>query len=98
MKKILLIIGNVTFHHLEAEELALFKTDSERKALVHDIDCVVECDTVEQAEELGEDALGNCAESYIIPSVYEKNGEVAYECENNNLPIDVESFKNDWLK
>jgi len=103
MSKVLLVIGNVTFNGLVEEELTLFKTDKERKALVHEINCVVECDSVEEAEELGEEALCVCCESYLIPTVFEaketfNNGEVAYECENNNRPISVEDFKKDFLK
>ena len=95
--KVLLLIGNVTFNNLVEEELSLFKTDKERKALVHDINCIVECDSVEEAEDLGEDALCNCCESYLIPTVFEENGEVAYECENNFRAITVEDFKKDYL-
>ena len=90
MKKVLLVIGNITFNHFEEEEMKLFKrTDAIRFALVHDINCIVECDTVEEAEILGEEALCVCCESYLIPSVFETKiqipeapyscGEVAYE-------------------
>jgi hypothetical protein len=95
--KSLLLIGNITFHHLVDEELELFKNpNAERKALVHDIECIVECESEDEAGELGEDALCNCCESYVIPSVF--NGEVVYECENNLRPISVEDFIKDYLK
>jgi len=105
MKKVLLVIGNVTFHHFVEEELNLFKNPNEaRRALVHEINCIVECNSIDEAEELGEEALCVCCESYVIPSVFEKEienvgkGEVAYECENDFRPISVEDFKKDYLK
>lgn len=98
-KKVLLVIGNVSFDHFEEDELSLFKTNKERKALVHEINCIVECESEEQAEELGEEALCVCCDSYLIPQVFEEpgNAEVVYECENNTLPIDVESFRKEFL-
>lgn len=107
--KVLLFIGNFTFNHFTVEELVLFKTPiAHSKALVHDITCIIECDSVEQAEILGEEALEHCSESYLIPSIFEEGytdpdglnygGEVVYECENNLLPISVENFKEDYLK
>ena len=95
--KVLLILGNITFNNFEDEEYEMFKKLTERKALVHDIVCIVECDSEEEAGILGEDALGGCCESYLIPVVFEKNGEIAYECSNELLPISVEDFKKDYL-
>jgi len=111
MKKTLLVIGNVTFHYFGEEELKLFKNPTgTKKALVHEIECVVECDSDEEAAKLGEDALCICCDSYVIPSVFEKGivgvvgvvggvkGEVAYECENNLRAISVSTFKKFYLK
>ena len=94
-----LIIGNITFHHFTDEELKKFKDNTkERKALVHDIQAIVECLDYNEAVELGEDSLGDCAESYLIIEEFEKNGEVAYECsENCYLPITPQDFKTQYL-
>jgi len=79
MKKVILLLGNFTFHHFEAEELALFKEDKERKALVHSIEKVMVCDSYDEACEIGDEA-----ESYLIPSVFLSKGiydnaEIVYE-------------------
>jgi len=79
MKKVILLLGNFTFHHFEAEELALFKEDKERKALVHSIEKVMVCDSYDEACEIGDEA-----ESYLIPEVFLSKGkfdnsEIAYE-------------------
>jgi hypothetical protein len=92
-----LIIGNITFHHFDEQELELFSTGKERKALVHDIECIVQCSSEHEAECLGEEALGKCCESYLIPCVFEVNGEVVYECSNSLLPITVENFRVGYL-
>lgn len=106
--KVLLVIGNVTFHHLVKEELTLFKNpNAQRKALVHEIECIVECENKEEAEILGEEALCVCCESYIIPKEFEAEhtnsdgtkikAEIVYECENKLLPITTADFRKDYL-
>lgn len=93
-----LIIGNITFHHFVEEELALFKDSTkERKALVHDIQAIVECSNYNEAEELGEDALQFSFESYLVVEEFEKNGEVVYECSGEIRPITPQDFKKDYL-
>jgi hypothetical protein len=73
-----LIIGNITFHHFTDEEKSLFKdANKERKALIHDVIDVVFCSDAEEAEQRGENALGDIAESYIIPKLF--NGEIKHE-------------------
>ena len=79
MEKVILILGNITFHHFEAEELALFKEDKERKALVHSIDEVMVCNSEDEFDEM---LVG--AESYLIPEVFLSKGkydnaEIVYE-------------------
>jgi hypothetical protein len=79
MEKVILLLGNFTFHHFEEEELALFKEDKERKALIHEIHEVRVCDTYDEACEIGDEA-----ESYIIPLAFLSRGkydnaEIVYE-------------------
>lgn len=72
MKKVILILGNITFE--------------EGKAIVHEIYGIIDCSnndsigkTPEQvAEEIGED-LCNLFLAYLIPSEYK--GKIVYECE-----------------
>lgn len=91
-----LILGNITFHHFTEDENELFNDSTkERKALVHEIVCIVECKDEDEACELGEGALGGCCESYIIPDLF--NGEIAYECSNALLPIRVVDYKKDYI-
>ena len=91
-----LILGNITFHHFTEDENELFNDSTkERKALVHEIVCIVECKDEDEAGELGEGALGDCCESYLILDVF--NGEIAYECSNDILPISVEDYKKDYI-
>lgn len=79
MKKILVLFGNFTFeHNLVAEELILFKENTERKALMHSIDKVFECDTQAEANKLV-DKLEYDYEAWLMPSVF--NGEIVYEPE-----------------
>ncbi len=79
MRKTKLILGNITFHHFSDEELKFFKTTNTRKALVHRVDDVIECDGTEEACELGEEKLENGCESYLVPDVF--SGEIVFECE-----------------
>lgn len=77
MGKTKLILGNITFHHFSDEELKLFKTNKEHKAIVHRVDEVIECENSNKACELGEDKLNEC-ESYLVPEAF--NGEIVFEC------------------
>src|SRR6478609_10713048 len=70
--KYILILGNITFHHFEADELALFKTDKENKALIHDLQNVVAFNDKENAYIAGDEA-----ESYIV--VNDFTGEMIFE-------------------
>lgn len=72
--KIAVLLGNLTFHHFVEEELALFKTDNEHRALVHEIEEIKYFDTKEEAYE---EADNTHHLSWIIPSEF--NGEVAFE-------------------
>ena len=72
--KVQLILGNITFHHFTDEELKLFKTDNEQKALVHCVDEVLFFDTLEQVYEIVDNTD---VPSWLIPSEY--NGEIIYE-------------------
>lgn len=97
MKKgVVLIVGNITFNHFNDNELSKFKNPkADIKALVHEIDTKVLCHTIDEATRLGELALENCAESYLVEDLF--SGEVVFECESNNLPIDPISFINEYL-
>lgn len=55
--KVLLVLGTITFEYFTEDELILFKLDKERKALVHNIDALIACDSEEEALELGEEAI-----------------------------------------
>jgi hypothetical protein len=91
MKKVILLLGNFTFHHFDEDELALFKEDTERKALVHRIDMVMVCDNEDAAGEMGEKHLAEGCESYLIPTVF--NGEIAYEqIINEETHIEFDSY------
>ena len=80
--KIVLLLGNITFNNFEVEELAMFKNPtSQNKALIHELNGVVECDSMEQAYDIGED-LCNMFGSYIIPTEFK--GEVVYEPDAQN--------------
>lgn len=90
MKKIIIIFGNITFDEstdkkLVANELKLFKTNNQRKALVHSIDKVFEVEDNDKAI----DALiyEEETEAWLIPSQY--NGEVIYEVEPNKDIVEV---------
>jgi hypothetical protein len=75
MSKILVIFGNITFHHLVDEELRLFKTNNEQKALVHSIDKVFECEANEEA--IDKLIYDEETEAWLIPSEFK--GEIVYE-------------------
>ena len=80
--KVLLVLGTITFEYFTEDELILFKLDKERKALVHNIDALIACDSEEEALEMGEEAieLGK-VDSYLVPSVFlePNNAEIVYE-------------------
>ncbi|MDC7249499.1 MAG: hypothetical protein PQJ49_06260 [Sphaerochaetaceae bacterium] len=74
MKAIQVILGNMTFHHFTDEELALFKTDTDHKALIHEVEEVKYFNTLEEAY----DEVDNTyADSWLIPSEF--NGEMVFE-------------------
>lgn len=83
MKKVILIFGNITFNHFDKEELKLFKTNNEQKALVHSIEKVIECVDRKEADNLV-DELENVYESWLMPSVFK--GEIVFECE---IPVEL---------
>lgn len=64
-KKIKLILGNITFSGFEHP-----------KALVHEIYGIINCETEEQAEKIGDD-LCILFSDYIIPSAF--NGKIELE-------------------
>ena len=78
MKKIQVILGNITFHHFTDEELKLFKTDNEQKALVHEIEEIKYFETKEQAY----NEVDNTHHlSWLIPTEYK--GEIVFERPND---------------
>ena len=87
MKKVLLILGNITFDHFEPDELKHFKNPDGKKALIHGIDALIMCESQETAIEIGE-LHCNEYDSYVVPSKF--LGEVAYE--DSRLRVQVESF------
>ena len=76
MKKILLILGNVTFHHFTDNEKSLFKDPDGNNALVHNVDAIIMCNSTEDAEKLGDDML-NMFDSYLVPESFD--GEIIYD-------------------
>jgi hypothetical protein len=80
MTKIIIIFGNITFNEEDSQimtdtELKLFKTNNPRKALIHSIDKVLECD--DNNEAIDKMLYDHETEAWLIPSQY--NGEVIYE-------------------
>ena len=72
------LLGNMTFeHNLIPDELVHFKSNSERKCLVHDIDGVLIVEDRGKLLRLCEDL---CENAYVVVGVY--NGEIAYENDN----------------
>lgn len=83
MKKIKLLLGNFTFNNFSNEELKLFSVgvdhvESADKplCLIHELNGVLECESIEQAELIGNE-LCNEFGSYLIPSEFK--GEIVYE-------------------
>lgn len=68
------LLGNITFHHFEEEELRLFKTDNEQKALVHELEEVKHFNTLQEAYD---EADNTHHLSWIIPCEY--SGEIVFE-------------------
>lgn len=91
-----LIIGNISFFSSDDEEIEEY-TNKERLAIVYNIIAIIECADEEEAEELGEEVLNNNFDSYLIPDVYQNNGDVIYECESDMLPISIKDFKTNYL-
>lgn len=73
MSKVTIIFGNITFDHFGEEELALFKTGNERKALIHKVDKVWTCDEADVDQAIYDYET----EAWLIPTEF--NGEVVYE-------------------
>ena len=76
MKKILLILGNITFHHFNENELKLFSDPEGEKALVHHVDAIIMCESEDDAAKIGDDMV-NMFDSYLIPESF--SGEIVYE-------------------
>jgi hypothetical protein len=74
MEKHIIIFGNITFHHFVEEELAIFKENTEQKALIHEIQAIFEFGTKEEVDKLIFDEL---YDSWVIPSEFD--GEIVYE-------------------
>ena len=92
----ILIIGSISFLEQGDDEITDY-TNKDRLAIVHSIISTIDCDDEEIAGELGEESLTMGYDSYLIPVCYEVNGDIHYECENNNLPITPEDFRRDYL-
>jgi hypothetical protein len=75
MKKIVVIFGNISFHHFDEREKALFQRDTEQRALIHEIASFHTCySDKEVAELIDKDEF----ESWLIPEEF--NGEIVIEC------------------
>lgn len=83
MNKVTIIFGNITFNHLVEEELKLFKTDNEQKALIHSIDKIWECEADEKV--IDKAIYDYETEAWLIPSEFK--GEIVFE-PNPNKPLD----------
>lgn len=82
MKKVKLLLGNITFDKFTKEEKELFILDGQfkNKALIHELKGVIECNSYEEAEKLGEHLIKEFPlqfESYLIPSKF--YGEMVLE-------------------
>ena len=84
MKKVLLILGNITFDHFTEEEWKFFSNRDGRKALIHDIEGVILCESKEKAEALGEELVNEYG-AYVVPEFFD--GEVAFQSESKTLYI-----------
>lgn len=91
-----LIIGTISFLTRQEDNIEEY-TNKERLAIVHSIIATVECRNEDEAGGLGEEALTAGFDSYLIPEVYQQNGDIYFECSDNNLSITVEDFKKDYL-
>ena len=96
MKKVKIILGNITFHHFSDEELKLFKNQTndvnERKALVHHVDDILEVPE-DLAGEIAELMLNNY-ESYLIPEEFD--GEIVFE-EEEKIDYLIMTENDEWL-
>lgn len=77
MKKILVLFGNFTFDHFDEVELKLFKENTERKAILHQIYKAVECDTDKEVDKAIYDFEDEFGGAWIAPSIFK--GEIIYE-------------------
>ena len=89
MYKIKVLLGNITFEGFSNVELKLFKGDTKRKALIHQLKGVFECDSYEEAEKLGEHLLNEFGGTfdYVIPSRFD--GEIVIE---NRIDLKVKEI------
>ncbi len=82
MKKTLLILGNITLYQ-----------EPPTKAVVHEIQGILLCESPEQAELLGE-MLSIKFEAYVIPSVYAY--PIEYKCPSIEGIADQLATVRDW--
>lgn len=74
MRHIVVLFGNITFHHFEEYEEKLFLRNTEQRALIHSIEKV----HVAYSEEQVNDLIDNEGyESYLVPQQF--NGEIVIE-------------------
>lgn len=72
--KYIAILGNITFNHFTDEELKLFKSESEKKCLIHDVSGIlIDADKGNLQRECDD----SNAMSYVIIGVYK--GEIIFE-------------------
>ena len=76
-EKILVLFGNFTFDYFDEIELKLFKENTERKAILHQIYKAVECDTYKDVDKAIFDFEDEFGGAWIAPSIF--NGEIIYE-------------------
>jgi len=68
------LLGNFSFNHFDTEEMRLFKTDNERKALIHELEEIKIFDT---KDEMYYEVDNTEYDAWIIPNEF--NGEIAFE-------------------
>ena len=93
MKKVLLILGNITFNHFYEKELKLFSDPEGEKALVHRVDAIIMCDSEDDAAKIGDDMV-SMFDSYLIPESF--SGEIVYGSVKERIM--VESFIHTYSK
>ena len=83
------LFGEMIFNHLSLDELAKFKTDSDNKAVIYNLQMAVKVRTAKEASKVVE-ALEYEYDAWLIPDQF--NGEVV--CMNGKVERQYNLLKN----